>query len=67
LLPIFEHFIVTNQTIMKGIVHDTVPKMSFKFKTLLLTYFDVLPILFGFEKICACGSGNVDSVMRFCR
>ena len=52
---------------MKDIVHDTVPKMPFKFVAVLLTYFDVIPILFGFEKICACDSGNVDSVMRFCR
>jgi len=39
---------------MKDIVHDTLPKMPFKFMAVLLTYFDVLPILFGFEKRHAC-------------
>jgi hypothetical protein len=51
---------------MKDIVHDTLPKMPLKFVAVLLTNFDVLPILFDFEKRCACGSRNVDSVMRFC-
>jgi hypothetical protein len=58
LLPVFEHFIVTNQTIVKDTVHATVPKMPFKFMAVLLTYFDVLPILFGFEKRCACDQGT---------
>lgn len=52
---------------MKYVVHDTVPKMPFKFVAVLLTYFDVLPILFGFEKRSAWDSENVDSVMRFGR
>jgi hypothetical protein len=51
----------------EDIVHDTVLKMLFKFVALVLTYFDVLPILFDFEKRCACDWRNVDSVMRFCR